>query len=81
MKEILGHKSVVTTLGYARTANARDSTVVKEYQMAITNEKDKTMNSLPVIRIYRKASYRINKQTKAHKSVNKEPLCPFYPLH
>ncbi|MCX6080477.1 MAG: tyrosine-type recombinase/integrase [Chloroflexi bacterium] len=33
VKEILGHKSVETTLEYARTY---DSTVAKEYQMAIS---------------------------------------------
>ncbi len=34
VKEILGHKSVETTLGYARTY---DSSVVKEYKMAINS--------------------------------------------
>ncbi len=35
VKEILGHKSVETTLGYARTY---DSTVAKEYQTVIVNK-------------------------------------------
>ena len=35
VKEILGHKSVETTLGYARTY---DSTVAKEYRMTMARE-------------------------------------------
>jgi integrase len=35
VKEILGHRHVETTLGYARTYN---NTAAKEYQMAIAHE-------------------------------------------
>lgn len=43
VKEILGHMSVETTLGYARTY---DSTVAKEYQKAVSQNMSSTVNSI-----------------------------------